>query len=613
MDMSGHYDTALVLLSYAIAVFASFTALDLATRVRTADGPGARAWIIAAAIAMGGGIWAMHFVGMLAWIMPMPVAYDSGITVASLLLPVIVTGIGLFTVNADASSAGRTLVAGALMGSGIVSMHYLGMSGMRMQARLDYDPALVMVSVLIAIGASVAALRLAFRTGSGFQRLAAAGVMGLAVVGMHYTGMAAATFVMDPELPAPSGDGLDQTVVGTLVTVVSFSLLSMALFSAMIDRRLAQRETGMLRASELRFRALVQNASDAMVLTDHAGVIGFASGPVDRIFSLSEAALLGRPAAEVVQGDGGNVAELISDAAARPGESISRTVRTEMPEGGHRTLEVIATNLLHQPAVAGIVLTFRDLTERLRLEEELDQASRLATLGTMAAGIAHEMSQPLNAISLWSEDALLAMEEGEFDREHLKQVMKVAVEQAQRLRGIVDHMRVFSRRDTGTSETFDVRDSLRVSVQLVERQFAAEGVTVVVDMPEEPVLARGRPLQLEQVVLNLLTNARDAVQDRVAVEPERDSRIDVAVHADAGAGTLVICVSDTGTGIKPRDMARIFDPFFTVKEAGRGTGLGLAICFRIVEAMAGRISAANIVEGGSVRGARFEVRLPLAE
>lgn len=135
---------------------------------------------------------------------------------------------------------------------------------------------------------------------------------------------------------------------------------------------------------------------------------------------------------------------------------------------------MIATNLLHQPAVAGIVMTFRDLTERLRLEEELDQTSRLATLGTMAAGIAHEMSQPLNAISLWSEDALLAMEEGEFDRDHLKQVMKVAVEQTQRLRGIVDHMRVFSRRDTGTTDVFDVRDSLRVSVQLIERQFAAE-------------------------------------------------------------------------------------------------------------------------------------------
>lgn len=613
MGMSGHYNTALVLLSYAIAVFASFTALDLATRVRTTDGKGARAWIIAAAVAMGGGIWAMHFVGMLAWMMPMPVAYDSGVTIASLLLPIVVTGIGLFVVNADSSSTGRILAAGALMGGGIVSMHYLGMSGMRMQARLDYDPVLVKVSVLIAIGASVAALRLAFRTGSGLQRFAAAGVMGLAVVGMHYTGMAAATFVVDADLPGPSGDGLDQTVVGTLVTVVSVSLLSMALFSAMVDRRLAQREAGMLRASELRFRALVQNASDAMVLIDNAGAIGFASGPVDRILGRPETALLGWPAAEIVQGDGGNVAELVSDAVSRPGESVSRTVRTELPEGGYRTLEVIATNLLHQPAVAGIVMTFRDLTERLRLEEELDQTSRLATLGTMAAGIAHEMSQPLNAISLWSEDALLAMEEGEFDRDHLKQVMKVAVEQTQRLRGIVDHMRVFSRRDTGTTDVFDVRDSLRVSVQLIERQFAAEGVTVVLDLPEDPVQARGRPLQLEQVVLNLLTNARDAVQDRVAIAPDRDGRIDVTVRADAAAGTLAICVSDTGTGIKPRDMARIFDPFFTVKEAGRGTGLGLAISFRIVEAMGGRITAANVVEGGTVTGARFEVRLPLVK
>src|SRR5687767_1666917 len=128
--MTGHYNITLVLLSYAVAVFASFTSLDLAGRALKTSGRTARAWLTAAAVAMGGGIWSMHFIGMLAWIMPMPVGCGIGTTAASLVLPVAVTGIGFFLVRSNSTSKFRLPIAGVLMGTGIVSMHYLGMVGM---------------------------------------------------------------------------------------------------------------------------------------------------------------------------------------------------------------------------------------------------------------------------------------------------------------------------------------------------------------------------------------------------------------------------------------------------------------------------------------------------
>src|SRR5262249_54335727 len=148
------------------------------------------AWLATAAIAMGGGIWSMHFIGMLAYLMPMPVSFDFGLTLLSLAVAIGVTGFGFFMIGTRRTTALQLLLGGVFMGPGIVPMHYTGMAAMRMPADVRYDPVLVALSVAIAIGASIAALWLAFRTTVIWQRLLAAAVMGFAISGMHYTGMA---------------------------------------------------------------------------------------------------------------------------------------------------------------------------------------------------------------------------------------------------------------------------------------------------------------------------------------------------------------------------------------------------------------------------------------
>ena len=193
MIIQGSFDPALVLVSVTIAIAASYTALDLAGRVRASSGRARQLWLSAAALAMGGGIWSMHFVAMLAFVLPVPVAYAFWPTALSLVVAVLVTGAGFAIVSLGPPSFARVGIAGLYMGAGICSMHYIGMAAMRMPAGITYDPVTVAVSFLISAGASAIGLWLAFNVDRVIQRIGAALFLGAAVAGMHYTGMAAAS------------------------------------------------------------------------------------------------------------------------------------------------------------------------------------------------------------------------------------------------------------------------------------------------------------------------------------------------------------------------------------------------------------------------------------
>jgi len=242
MTVVGTYDPYLVALSISVACLASYTALDLGGRIRGSRRGAQLAWLATAATAMGGGIWSMHFIGMLAFVMPMPVSYDLGLTLLSLVVAIGVTGFGFFVIGTRRVTELEFALSGIFMGIGIVSMHYTGMAAMRMPADVRYDPILVALSVLIAIGASNVALWLAFRTTISWQRLLSAIVMGAAISGMHYTGMAAATFIANPGMDGARGKpALQQTDLALAIATITFVILLLALVASAFDRKLVQR------------------------------------------------------------------------------------------------------------------------------------------------------------------------------------------------------------------------------------------------------------------------------------------------------------------------------------------------------------------------------------
>src|SRR6201997_4304422 len=229
MVVTGTHNPYLVALSILVAAFASYTALDLGGHVAAARGLARRVWLAAAAITMGGGIWSMHFVAMLAFIMPTPMSYDIGLTTLSLVVAIFVTGGGFYVISHHSGSPLRLVLGGIFMGLGIAAMHYIGMAAMREHVELSYDRRFVALSLIIAIGASTAALWLAFRTTDLGQKLIAAAVMGLAISGMHYTAMGGTTFTAHTPLHEPQGNAsLDQTSLALAVAGITSVILAFA-------------------------------------------------------------------------------------------------------------------------------------------------------------------------------------------------------------------------------------------------------------------------------------------------------------------------------------------------------------------------------------------------
>lgn len=231
------HDPLLVVLSYLVSVLGSFTALQLAIGIPPAEGAGQR-WraIAGAGAAMGGGaIWAMHFIAMLACRMELPVSYDLGITAASAGIAMVSCMIGLAIASAGTFGRGRLITGGLFMGLGVTGMHYAGMAAMLMPATIRYDTTLVAASATIAVVASTVALWLAFNLRGRLQMLGSALVMGVAVCGMHYTGMLAASFV--PSTVPASAHGLSGAHLGTGIFAVTSLLLAVVLTTSLVRQR----------------------------------------------------------------------------------------------------------------------------------------------------------------------------------------------------------------------------------------------------------------------------------------------------------------------------------------------------------------------------------------
>lgn len=241
--MNGTYNLWLVALSIVIAFFASFTVFHLAGRIQAVHHFALKSLLFMAALAMGGGIWSMHFVAMLAFNLPVPVNYDVLTTLISLLVAIFMTGVALFTVSYRQMTFAKLAAGGFFMGTGIVSMHYIGMAAMLVEARISYDTLLVATSVAIAIVASTAALWLAFNLRIAWHKVGSALLMGGAIAGMHFTGMAAASF-QAASLPS-SYDSLAiaPSFLAVIIAVATFVYLIFALLSALPDDpNLSQRQ-----------------------------------------------------------------------------------------------------------------------------------------------------------------------------------------------------------------------------------------------------------------------------------------------------------------------------------------------------------------------------------
>jgi signal transduction histidine kinase len=313
------YDSTLVVISFAIAVLAAYVALDFTERVTRARGRTRVLWWMGGAVAMGAGIWSMHFVGMLALQLPVAMEYDLSLVLLSVVVAIAASALALHVGSRPDLPVHVLTIASLLMGGAISGMHYIGMAAMRIAADVQWNPVLIVASIVIAVGASFAAMMLAFSLRLeegrlfGWMKLGAAMIMGFAVVGMHYTGMAAAAFSPAVAMESHGGAALHGEGLSIAVVAGTLLILGLALASAAIDER------ERLLAREQQVRQDVENASRlkdeflATVSHELRTPLNVILGRTRMLFDAVDDAARVRELTKIIERNGAALANLVED------------------------------------------------------------------------------------------------------------------------------------------------------------------------------------------------------------------------------------------------------------------------------------------------------------
>jgi two-component system sensor histidine kinase/response regulator len=603
--MSGYHDVRLVGLSIAVAILASYTALDLAGRVTAARRGGRRGWLAAGAIAMGTGIWSMHFVAMLAFHLPVPITYDVPLALLSVLAAIVASALALFLVSRENLGTGSLVLGGICMGGGVGAMHYTGMAAIRAAARLSYDGVLVAASLAIAVSASVAALWLAFQfrhdhARRRFQRrTGAAIVMGFAIAGMHYTAMAAARFTPTGEPPVTLTSGvLASGGLAAAVALAALLILGLALIAATIDRAIDAKNIELERLA-----AIVESSDDAIISTLTDGTILTWNSGAEQLFGYTPAEMAGQPFWILVPADDqARVGQVLREIAGG-GRIENREVVRIRKDGTSITVSLTESPIRNPDGViTGVSSIARDVTAQHRMQEA-ERSARAAAEGAsrtksdFLANMSHEIRTPMNGVMgmlYLALDTELTSEQREY--------LEVAKTATDALLAVINDILDFSKIEAGKLDLdpvgFQLGDSFADMLAPLTLRAHAKGLELVLDIaPDLPDELVGDVGRLRQIVVNLVGNAikfteRGEVVVRVGLESATDSFL-----------MLHCSVEDTGNGIAPEKQSMVFDSFAqadmsSTRQHG-GTGLGLAISSRIASLMSGRIWLESQVGQGS--------------
>ena len=262
------------------------------------------------------------------------------------------------------------------------------------------------------------------------------------------------------------------------------------------------------------------------------------------------------------------------------------------------------------PGQKVLLVTTSDITKRLEAEQQLIQASKMATLGEMATGIAHELNQPLSVMKTASSFCMKKMFAKQKIKDEILETLLTKIDRnVDRANKIINHMRQFARKSDLALGRIQVNDVLVKAFEIFSQQLKLRGIEVIWDLDEDLPMILGDPSRLEQVFINLLINARDAIEDKWGVKERAGSDKRITIKTRAHKKNAIVEVYDTGMGIPDSISDKIFEPFFTTKEVGKGTGLGLSISYGIVKECGGTIRARSNAD----QGACFIFTFPIPE
>jgi NO-binding membrane sensor protein with MHYT domain/nitrogen-specific signal transduction histidine kinase len=560
--LHGIYDIRLVLFSIAIAMLTAYTTLDLAIRVTDAKSQEKWWWLLGGAIAMGIGIWAMHFIAMLAFSLPIPINYDWLTVLISVLPAIFASRLALYLVSQPKLSILRLLSGSLVMGTGISAMHYIGMAAIRLPAEMSYDLSIVAISIAIAILISLVALWLGFNlkansTVTGrFLRIGSAILMGAAIPSMHYTGMMATHFSVVKSVEFSTVDAAATYWMAEIIGLFTLLLLGWTLLTSFFNEQLSVQlvKTADLKENEERLKQALQKQEALAALAESRSVAMLALQKSQLQFLQAEKmSSLG----QIVAG----VAHEINNPA-----------------------NFIYGNLFHTE------IYLRELLELINSYQQ-------------------NYPEPVFAVQTQLESIDLP-----FLLEDLPKLLDSMQTGAERIKHIVESLRNFSRLDEAQLKAVDIHEGLNSTLLILQNRISyaqnnRPAILVIKEYGNLP-LVNCYPGQLNQVFFNILTNAIDVLEEKLVNLKLNSSftpliRIKTIVNK---VGWISIQIFDNGYGITEDAQNKIYDPFFTTKPVGQGTGLGLSISYQIVvKTHGGRLNCIS----AKGQGTTFQIELPI--
>ena len=609
-----HYEPMLVALSILVAVMAVYTALLVLERVRSRESGWRRiAWLGAGSLALGGGIWAMHFIGLLALSLPVEVHYHILPTLIS-ILPVFIASLLLLICSArTCGSRLRMIGRGVLLGMGIGLMHHMGMHAMDLDAEMRYDRTIFVVSLVVALGLAIFAVTIKkwavskcdSAISSDNRVIVAAVLMGIAFSVIHYFSMAAMEFIpgviADTDTPAWS-----PAEMAVLIGIVMASILLLLISAVFISRRFDLLEQ--LQDSETRIKTVFETVLDGIITIDEQGLIDALNPAAEHIFGYGPGELLGKPISMLMpQSDSRRHNNYLSDyKKTGHGRVISegRDVNGVRKDGSEFPIDlsVNMASINGQRMFIGVV---HDMSQHKQIEANLREACAMAELANKAkseflATMSHEIRTPMNGVL----GMLHLLHKTELDKKQ-RRFVDTAAGSGELLLTVINDILDFSKMEADKLEleslTFDVTALVEETAILLASAAQDKGLELICKLePTLPKMVKGDPTRIRQVLTNLLSNAIKFTEQG-----------EVVVYAKQEDGRIRLGVVDTGIGLTPEQQQSVFTAFSqadstTTRKYG-GTGLGLAISTRLVAAMDGELG----VKSTSGVGSEFSFALPL--
>jgi NO-binding membrane sensor protein with MHYT domain/signal transduction histidine kinase len=653
--MNVSFNWLIVLLSILVAIYVSYIVVGICIRIAVSNKTTALYWTIGGALSMATGIWAMHFIGMLAFSLPVPVHYDIALTVISILPAICASAIALYMIRAHRRKS-NIIIAAVLMGLGIAAMHYIGMAAMGMGSCIEYSTSIVILSIVIAIAASTIALFLLFhqidsnRLDHGFKLLSAL-IMGGAITSMHYIGMFAATFAPNCESNPVFGISLERDVLVIVVTMASFFILTITQMLIVIDRKISEKSffESVFKAQSSVGKGLLVFENDKILLINQAlkSLFLFKSESENELdINMLEKSFEPKEYQRFY--------DWVHKAKSRKGK-IDTNEFTVIESLGGRILSTALVEFIHVNRVRHLIVT-DDITEKKQSEQalnhlneslekrvhertndlteanellhdsmnslketqsELVQSQKMASLGSLVAGISHEINTPIGiGVTLSSsieEEILLfvqkyesgAMKKSDLESfmSHVKKASEILSQNLKRASELISSFKQVAVDQTGdTSREIRLFDYMEEIITSMRPKLKKTGITVENHIHKDIVIFT-KPGAVYQIVNNLITNSL------IHGFNHNDSGV-ISLSSEIQNDKLKLIYADTGKGIDESIISRIFDPFFTTRLGEGGSGLGLNIVYNLITStLKGKVDVISKVN----HGVRFEILLPMNE